>query len=119
MDVESIGRFENLQTGNASRGTQFTWAFDDGENNGFPDDGIPDDDPIYGITNNDGQVTWTIRYDLGINICENCGEILYDEYFHLEDIVKQMPPVMDRFFSDEGHRTCNQCGAVMEAPAKG
>ena len=51
-----------------------TWAFDDGENNGFPDDGIPDDDPIYGITNNDGQVTWTIRYDLGINICENCGE---------------------------------------------
>ena len=51
--------------------------------------------------------------------CENCGEILYDEYFHLEDIVKQMPPVMDRFFSDEGHRTCSQCGAVMEAPAKG
>jgi len=51
--------------------------------------------------------------------CENCGKKLYDEYFHLEDIVKQMPPVMDRFFSDEGHRTCSQCGAVMEAPAKG
>jgi len=51
-----------------------TWAADDGDNDGFPDDGIPDDDPIYGITNNSGQVTWTIRYDLGINICENCGE---------------------------------------------
>ena len=37
-------------------------------------DGIPDDDPTYGITNSSGQVTWTIRYDLGINVCENCGE---------------------------------------------
>ena len=23
-----------------------TWAFDDGDNNGFPDDGVPDDDPV-------------------------------------------------------------------------
>ena len=36
--------------------------------------GIPDDDPILGITDNSGQVTWTIRYDLGINVCENCGD---------------------------------------------
>ena len=50
--------------------------------------------------------------------CENCGEVLYDEYFKLEDIVKQLPPVMDRFFSNEGHRTCGQCHSVMEAPTK-
>ena len=50
--------------------------------------------------------------------CENCGEILYDEYFHLEDIVKQLPPVMDRFFSNEGHRTCTKCGTVMAPPVK-
>ena len=35
------------------------------------DDAFFNDDPTYGITNSSGQVTWTIRYDLGINICEN------------------------------------------------
>ncbi len=37
-------------------------------------DGISDDDPTVGISNNQGQVTWTIRYDLGINVCENCDD---------------------------------------------
>jgi len=50
--------------------------------------------------------------------CESCNEKLYDEYFHLDDIVKQLPPIMNRFFSDQESRTCSQCGTVMEAPAK-
>lgn len=50
--------------------------------------------------------------------CESCNEKLYDEYFHLDDIVKQLPPIMNRFFSDRAHRTCSHCGTVMEAPAK-
>ena len=49
--------------------------------------------------------------------CESCNEKLYDEYFHLEDIVKQLPPVMNRFFGSQECRTCKNCGVVMEAPA--
>jgi hypothetical protein len=44
-----------------------------GENGGTWD-ADADDDPIFGITNSDGQVTWTILYELGINLCENCGD---------------------------------------------
>ncbi len=50
--------------------------------------------------------------------CENCNEKLYDEYFHLEDIVKQLPPIMERFYQSEEHRKCQNCGAVMEPPVK-
>lgn len=48
--------------------------------------------------------------------CENCNEKLYEEYFKLKDIVKQLPPVMERFFSDEEKRTCKNCGTVMAPP---
>jgi 3-hydroxyanthranilate 3,4-dioxygenase len=48
--------------------------------------------------------------------CEECGEKLYDEYFTLENIVTQLPPIMQRFFASEEHRTCGSCGAVMQAP---
>ena len=35
----------------------------------------------YGITNNNGTVTWTIRYDLGINFCEDCeGDPTCDDF---------------------------------------
>lgn len=49
--------------------------------------------------------------------CENCGEKLHDEYFELTDIVSQLPPVMKRFFDSEEHRTCENCGSVMQPPA--
>ena len=29
--------------------------------------------------------------------CENCGNKLYEEFVFVEDIVKQLPPVMNRF----------------------
>ena len=48
--------------------------------------------------------------------CENCNEKLYDEYIHLEDIVKQLPPIMEGFYSSEEKRTCKKCNTVMEAP---
>lgn len=50
--------------------------------------------------------------------CEHCNEKLYDEYFALTDIVKQLPPVMEKFYSSEDKRTCNHCGAVMQPPVK-
>lgn len=45
--------------------------------------------------------------------CENCDNLLYEEYLYIDDIVGQLPPVFDRFYSSEEHRTCNRCGNVM------
>ena len=50
--------------------------------------------------------------------CENCDTKIYEEYFPLRDITKDLPPIFDRFYSDEAKRTCDQCGTVMEAPKK-
>ncbi|HMK02804.1 MAG TPA: 3-hydroxyanthranilate 3,4-dioxygenase [Ferruginibacter sp.] len=50
--------------------------------------------------------------------CENCGNKLYEEYKVITDIVSQLPPVMEGFYSDEHKRTCSKCGAVMAPPIK-
>lgn len=50
--------------------------------------------------------------------CENCSNKLYEEYFELTDIVAQLPPVMERYYSDTEKRTCKKCGSVMEPPKK-
>jgi 3-hydroxyanthranilate 3,4-dioxygenase len=50
--------------------------------------------------------------------CENCGNKLYEEYKVINDIVTQLPPVMENFYSDEMKRTCDKCGTVMERPIK-
>lgn len=48
--------------------------------------------------------------------CDKCNTKLYEEFFKLTDIVAQLPPVFDRFWSSEKNRTCNQCGSVIEKP---
>jgi 3-hydroxyanthranilate 3,4-dioxygenase len=48
--------------------------------------------------------------------CESCDHKLYEEYFEMTDIVKQLPEVMERFHSSEELRTCNKCGTIMEKP---
>ena len=48
--------------------------------------------------------------------CENCNHLLYEEYFQLTDIVKQLPEVMKTFYNSEELRTCDNCGTVMEKP---
>jgi len=45
--------------------------------------------------------------------CENCNNLLYEEYFQLRSIEKDFLPVFDRFFASKQLRTCNQCGTVM------
>ncbi|QQS42624.1 MAG: 3-hydroxyanthranilate 3,4-dioxygenase [Acidobacteriota bacterium] len=50
--------------------------------------------------------------------CENCNEKLYEEYFQLDDITTQFQGVFERFYSNEDLRTCDNCGAVMEPPAR-
>ncbi len=50
--------------------------------------------------------------------CENCGNKLYEEFFQLADIVKQLPQVMEKFYSSVDLRTCKKCHSVMQPPAK-
>lgn len=49
--------------------------------------------------------------------CEACDAVLYEEFFELTDITKQLAPVMQKFFASEALRTCKRCGAVMAPPA--
>jgi len=48
--------------------------------------------------------------------CENCEEKLYEEYFEMSDIVKQLVPIMEKFYASEENRTCKNCGTIMEKP---
>ena len=48
--------------------------------------------------------------------CENCNAKLYEEYLYISDIVGQLPPIFERFYSSEENRTCKKCGTVMLPP---
>lgn len=48
--------------------------------------------------------------------CDNCHNKLYEEFLYVDDIVGQLPPVFERFYGSEEHRTCNNCGTVMPLP---
>ena len=45
--------------------------------------------------------------------CPRCDSKLYEEYLHVSNIVTQLPPVFDRFYSDVKNCTCKQCGFQM------
>lgn len=48
--------------------------------------------------------------------CQNCATKLYAESFHLTDIVKEFPPIFDRFYASDEHTTCKNCGTKMMKP---
>ena len=48
--------------------------------------------------------------------CENCDNLLYKADFKLNDIVEQLPKLMQSFYDDLELRTCKKCGSVMEPP---
>lgn len=48
--------------------------------------------------------------------CESCGGKLYEEFFPLENIVTQLPAIMNAFYASEEKRRCGSCGAVMAPP---
>jgi len=50
--------------------------------------------------------------------CENCGNKLYEDSVFVKDIVKQLPPIMDKFWGNTEYRTCTKCETVMEPPIK-
>ena len=44
--------------------------------------------------------------------CHECGNTLYEEVFHLQDITTDLLPVMDRYHGDETNQKCDKCGHV-------
>ena len=48
--------------------------------------------------------------------CQRCNHKLYEEYFHLRDIEQDFPPVFDRFYGSDEHRTCKHCGHLNPRP---
>jgi 3-hydroxyanthranilate 3,4-dioxygenase len=43
--------------------------------------------------------------------CQDCGNKLYEEFFHLTNIETQFGAVFDRYYNSE-HTTCKNCGKV-------
>jgi 3-hydroxyanthranilate 3,4-dioxygenase len=48
--------------------------------------------------------------------CDKCHTKLHEEFLPLKNIVKDLPPLFDRFWNNEGARTCKKCGHVMPLP---
>lgn len=48
--------------------------------------------------------------------CEQCGNLLHEDFIELTDIEKQLPPVFERFYASPERRTCSRCGTVLERP---
>ncbi len=47
--------------------------------------------------------------------CPKCASKLHEEFLHVDDIVKDLPPVFERFYADTAARTCKRCGTVLPA----
>ena len=48
--------------------------------------------------------------------CDECNALLYEEYFQLTDIVRQLPPIFEGFWNNGDARTCKSCSAYLEKP---
>ncbi len=44
--------------------------------------------------------------------CDACGEIVHRIEVQLRSIVDDLPPLFERFYSDQALRTCRNCGTV-------
>jgi 3-hydroxyanthranilate 3,4-dioxygenase len=49
--------------------------------------------------------------------CEQCSNLLYEQYLALTDIETQFPPVFDSFYASLDHRRCKRCGTLCPLPA--
>lgn len=47
--------------------------------------------------------------------CDQCNHLLHEEYLHVSDIVRQLPPVFERFYGDPERRRCSECGTLKPA----
>jgi 3-hydroxyanthranilate 3,4-dioxygenase len=48
--------------------------------------------------------------------CDNCQAKLHEEFLPLRNIVRDLPPLFDRFWNNKGARTCRKCGHLMPLP---
>ena len=46
--------------------------------------------------------------------CDKCHTLLYEKFFPLTDIVKQLPPIFDTFWDNMTSRACSKCGEILE-----
>jgi 3-hydroxyanthranilate 3,4-dioxygenase len=44
--------------------------------------------------------------------CLHCGSLVHENQLQVRDIVTDLPPVFEQFYSDEIARTCPKCGTV-------
>lgn len=49
--------------------------------------------------------------------CENCNHQLHRAPFHLDDIVEQLPKLLEEYYANDELVTCTECGTKMEKPA--
>jgi 3-hydroxyanthranilate 3,4-dioxygenase len=45
--------------------------------------------------------------------CPSCANKLHEEFLHVADIVKDLPPVFERFYGNIDARTCKRCGTII------
>ena len=48
--------------------------------------------------------------------CDECDELLYENFFVLKNIVEQLPPLFQNYWDTIEYRTCDKCGDVQEPP---
>lgn len=46
--------------------------------------------------------------------CDSCDTKIHEEYISLKSIVEDLPKVFSNFWDNEGNRTCNACGDVLQ-----
>jgi 3-hydroxyanthranilate 3,4-dioxygenase len=44
--------------------------------------------------------------------CLNCHQLIHRAEVRLQSLVKDLPPIFDKFYSSEANRTCKHCGTV-------
>jgi 3-hydroxyanthranilate 3,4-dioxygenase len=44
--------------------------------------------------------------------CPNCHQLIHRAEVRLKSIVKDLPPIFERFYSSEERRKCRQCGTI-------
>ena len=49
--------------------------------------------------------------------CDDCGEILHQASFQLQDLGAQLKPVIEEYYGSDSQRTCDGCGHYHEAPS--
>ncbi|GJD10000.1 3-hydroxyanthranilate 3,4-dioxygenase [Galdieria sulphuraria] len=48
--------------------------------------------------------------------CESCHSIIYQETLFCDDLVLDLPPIIEKYYANESLRTCKGCGWIEEPP---